>query len=125
MATLNSMQSGLMAHRRWEDILSMILGAAILISPMFIEPAASPMVMTVTALAGVAIVILSGLEQLSPRRWEEIAELVLGVWVMVAPVMLNYGGALRTWHFVLGACVAALALLELWQDRNRDFARES
>ena len=125
MATLNSMQSGLMAHRRWEDILSMILGAAILISPMFIEPAASPMVMTVTALAGVAIVILSGLEQLSPRRWEEIAELVLGVWVMVAPVVLNYGGALRTWHFVLGACVAALALLELWQDRNRDFARES
>ena len=125
MATLNSMQSGLMAHRRWEDILSMILGAAILISPMFIEPAASPMVMTVTALAGVAIVILAGLEQLSPRRWEEIAELVLGVWVMVAPVVLNYGGALRTWHFVLGSCVAAQALMELWQDRNRDFARES
>ena len=125
MATLNDMQSGLMAHRRWEDILSMILGAAILISPMFMEPAASPTVMTVTALAGAAIVVLAGLEQLSLRRWEEIMELALGVWVMIAPVALNYGGMLRTWHFVLGACVAALALLELWQDRNRDFARES
>lgn len=125
MATLNSMQSGLMAHRRWEDILSMILGAAILISPMFMEPAASPTVMTVTALAGAAIVVLAGVEQLALRRWEEIMELALGVWVMVAPVALNYGGMLRTWHFVLGACVAALALLELWQDRNRDFERES
>lgn len=125
MATLNKMPSGLMAHRRWEDILSMILGAAILISPMFITPAASPLVMTVTALAGAAIIVLAGLEQLSLRRWEEILELALGVWVMIAPVALNYGGTLRTWHFVLGACVAALAILELWQDRDRDFARES
>jgi hypothetical protein len=119
------MQSGLMAHRRWEDILSMILGAAILISPMFIGPAPSPTVMTVTALAGAAIVVLAGVEQLALRRWEEITELALGVWVMIAPVALNYGGVLRTWHFVLGACVAALALLELWQDRNRDFESEN
>lgn len=122
MATLNDMQSGLMAHRRWEDILSMILGAAILISPMFIDPPASSTVMAATALAGAAIVVLAGVEQLALRRWEEIVELALGVWVMVAPVALGYGGMLRIWHIVLGACVAALALLELWQDRDRDFA---
>jgi hypothetical protein len=122
MATLNKMPSGLMAHRRWEDILSMILGAAIIISPMFVTPPVSPMVMTVTALAGAAIVVLAGLEQLWPRRWEEILGLALGVWVMVAPVALNYSGTLRTWHFVLGACVTLLAILELWQDRDRDFS---
>jgi hypothetical protein len=120
MATLR-MPSGLMAHRRWEDIVSMILGAAILISPMFIANTATPTIVAFTALAGAAIVVLAALEQLSLHRWEEILELGCGVWVMVAPFALNYGGMLRNWHIVLGACVAALAILELWQDRDRQF----
>ncbi len=121
MATLMKMPSGLMAHRRWEDILSMILGAAILISPMFVENALAPAVVAATALVGAAIVLLAALEQLSLRRWEEILELACGVWVMVAPFALNYGGMLRSWHIVLGACVALLAVLEIWQDRDRQF----
>ena len=121
MATLMKMPSGLMAHRRWEDILSMILGAAILISPMFVENALTPAVVAATALVGAAIVLLAALEQLSLRRWEEILELACGVWVMVAPFALNYGGMLRNWHIVLGACVALLAVLEIWQDRDRQF----
>ena len=40
---------------------------------------------------------------------------------MVAPFALNYGGMLRNWHIVLGACVALLAVLEIWQDRDRQF----
>jgi hypothetical protein len=120
MATLR-MPSGLMAHRRWEDIVSMILGAAILISPMLFANTATPTIVAVTAIAGAAIVVLAALEQLSLHRWEEILELACGVWVMVAPFVLNYGGMLRNWHIVLGACVAALAILELWQDRDRQF----
>jgi hypothetical protein len=121
MATLNRMPSGLMAHRRWEDIVSMILGAAILVSPMFIPNTVTPTIVAATALAGAAIVVLAALEQLSLHRWEEILELACGVWVMAAPFALNYGGMLRNWHIVLGACVAALAILELWQDRDRQF----
>jgi uncharacterized membrane protein HdeD (DUF308 family) len=121
MAMIMRMPSGLMAHRRWEDIVSMILGAAILISPMFIENAVTPTVVAATALIGGAIVVLAAIEQLSLRRWEEILELACGVWVMVAPFALNYGGMLRSWHIALGACVAGLATLELWQDRDRRF----
>ncbi|MET0941414.1 MAG: hypothetical protein ABWY13_08625 [Mesorhizobium sp.] len=121
MATLMKMPSGLVAHRRWEDIVSMILGAAILVSPMFIEAGLTPTIVAATALAGAAIIVLAALEQLSLRRWEEILELACGVWVMVAPFALNYGGMLRSWHIALGAAVALLAILELWQDRDRHF----
>ena len=96
MATLMKMPSGLVAHRRWEDIVSMILGAAILVSPMFIEAGLTPTIVAATALAGAAIIVLAALEQLSLRRWEEILELACGVWVMVAPFALNYGGMLRS-----------------------------
>jgi hypothetical protein len=40
------------------------------------------------------------------------------LWLIVSPFTLGYAeaGALRYWHFVLGAVVALLAALELWQD---------
>jgi hypothetical protein len=110
---------GLIEHRRWEDILAMILGAAILVSPMFVETAANTTVVAATVMVGAAIVVLAALEQLFLRRWEEFLALVCGVWVMASPFVLEYAGTLRTWHIGLGAAVVALAILELWQDRNR------
>ena len=99
--------------------MSMILGAAILVSPMFGETAVNATVVATTAIVGAAIVVLAGLEQVFLRRWEEFLALLCGVWVMISPFVLEYGGALRAWHIGLGAAVAALAILELWQDRNR------
>jgi hypothetical protein len=114
--------SGFMEHRRWEDILAMILGAAILISPMFTQEAGNTVMVASTAIVGALIIILAGLEQLNLRRWEEILMLLAGLWVVVSPFVLQYGGPLRVWHVVLGAVVALLAILELWQDRRREMA---
>ena len=120
MATVNRMgYMVLNQHRRWEDVVLMILGAAILVSPMFGDNTGNTTMVVTTAIAGAGIAILAGLEQLFPRRWEEFLALLCGVWVMISPFVLEYGGALRAWHIGLGAAVAALAILELWQDRNR------
>jgi hypothetical protein len=111
-----------MEHRRWEDILSMILGLIIMVSPLFRffgDTGGNRTVTGITALVGAAIIVLSALEQLSLRRWEEFLVFICGVWMVIQPFVLNYGGTLRTWHVVLGAVVALLALLEIWQDRNR------
>lgn len=113
---------GLMEHRRWEDILSMVLGLVIMVSPMFRffgDAGGNRTVIGITALVGAAIIVLSGLEQLSLRRWEEFLVFIAGIWMVISPFVLNYAGTLRTWHIVLGAAVALLALLEIWQDRNR------
>lgn len=119
MATLNRTGWGLIEHRRWEDIVTMILGAAILVSPMFGEPTGNTTMIATTAIVGAAVVILGGLEQIFLRRWEEFLMLLCGVWMMSSPFVLEYAGTLRNWHIALGAAVAALAILQLWQDRNR------
>ena len=98
----------------------MFLGAAIMVSPMFIDNAGNTTMVAVTALVGAAIVIIAGLEQLALHRWEEFLALLGGVWVMASPFVLNYAGTLRIWHIALGAAVVLLAVLQLWQDRNRN-----
>lgn len=121
MATLEKMApAGLMQHRRWEDIASMILGVAIIASPMLLGNAGMPKMVAVTALVGAAVVVLAGLEQVFLRRWEEFLSLLCGAWMIISPFFFQYGGALRSWHIGLGIAVAALAVLELWQDRNRN-----
>lgn len=125
MATINrSGPLGLTDHRRWEDIVSMILGFVIMVSPMFHffgDAGGNRTIIGITALVGAAIIVLSALEQLSLRRWEEFLVFICGIWMMISPYVLNYGGTLRTWHIALGAAVALLSLLEIWQDRNRTF----
>ena len=112
----------LVEHMRWQDIVVMILGAAILVSPMFGDTTSNTMMVVTIALAGAAILILGGVEQLFLRRWEEFLAFLCGAWVMLAPFVLEYGGPLRMWHIGLGAAVVVLAVLELWQDNDRNLA---
>ncbi|BCH24712.1 hypothetical protein MesoLjLb_44970 [Mesorhizobium sp. L-8-3] len=100
----------------------MALGLVIMVSPLFSffgDTGGNTTVTGLTALVGAAIIVLSGLEQLWLRRWEEILLFIAGIWMVIQPFVLNYGGTLRIWHIVLGGVVALLALLEIWQDRNR------
>lgn len=120
MATRIMGSLSLVEHRRWQDIVVMILGAAILVSPMFGDTTSNTLMMVTIALAGAAILILGGVEQLFLRRWEEFLAFLCGVWVMLAPYVLEYGAPLRMWHVGLGAAVAVLALLELWQDNDKN-----
>jgi hypothetical protein len=80
---------------------------------------ASTAIIISAGLAGIVITMLALLELMSLERWEEVLEFVAGAWVVVSPLVLGYGGVLGLSHFVLGAAVIMLALLELWQDRNR------
>jgi len=106
-------------HRGWEDFVSAGLGVLIVLSPIVAGPNVDTMVALSAGLAGVLVAMLALLELMSLQRWEEILELICGAWVVVSPLVLNYGGDLRIGHFVLGAGVIVLALLELWQDRRR------
>ena len=120
--TTSARRGWLTEHRGWEDICSAILGVLILFSPILVGGDPNVAIAISTGLAGVLITMLALLELMSLRRWEEVMELACGAWVVVSPLVLQYGGTLRVWHFVLGGAVVALALLELWQDRNRRLA---
>ncbi len=106
-------------HRSWEDYLSAAIGVLIVLSPAMAGAEVGTTVTISIGFVGVMITMLALLEVMAIQRWEEVLELICGAWVIVSPIVLNYGGTLRVLHFVLGGIVVALALLEIWQDRNR------
>ncbi|MPZ09790.1 MAG: hypothetical protein GEU89_06210 [Kiloniellaceae bacterium] len=119
MSLVIERKSWLAEHRGWEDVVSACLGVLIILSPVVADIAPGVAVIISAGLAGTLITMLALLELMSLERWEELLELACGLWVVVSPLVLGYDGTLRLAHFVLGGAVAVLALLELWQDRNR------
>jgi hypothetical protein len=109
------------AHRTWEDWLGMVLGLLIAVSPMLAGDEVSRAAVWNTVLVGVLVFFIAELEYAVLQRWEEICQLVLGLWLIASPYVLGYSAAgnLRFWHSTLGGLVILLAALELWQDRNR------
>ncbi|NJM35294.1 MAG: hypothetical protein HC850_11940 [Rhodomicrobium sp.] len=94
------------------------LGILIGFTPWLAGEAGDNAVLMNTILIGVLVLSLSGFELVQLRRWEEIAEIACGVWLIALPYIYGYSGAgaLRYWHFALGGIVVLLAVIELWQD---------
>jgi hypothetical protein len=107
----------LQTHRTWEDWVGIALSIAIILSPWMARQSSDPGVVMVSTLLGLMLLTLSQYELVKAHRSVELIELACGVVVMALPMLLGYAGAgqLRFWHFALGALVAALAVLELWQ----------
>ena len=112
-------------HRTWEDWLGMLLGVLIVLSPWFptqtthemLEAQRSFIVLN-TFTVGLLVFGLAQLEYVALQRWEEVAEILLGLWLIISPYLFSYSGEgmLRFWHTGLGGIVVLLATLQLWQD---------
>ena len=105
-------------HYLWEDCVSMGLGALIVLTAWMFSDVGSQTVATNAAIVGILVLALGASEFLDLRRWEEGLETVCGLWLVASPFIFGYAdaGTLRYWHFVLGAAVVLLAVLELMQD---------
>ncbi len=108
----------LKTHRTWEDYAGMGLGVIVLFSPWLTDQTSHSLAVTNATLAGILLFILAGLEIMRLYRWHEIVTLLVGAWLFVSPYILGYVALtpLATWHVGLGAIIAFLALLEIWQD---------
>ena len=81
-----------------------------------------------TLTIGILIFGLAQLEYVALQRWEEVAAILAGLWLIASPYMFGYSGEglLRFWHSSLGGLVVLLAALQLWQDwdlSEQDLAR--
>jgi SPW repeat-containing protein len=112
-------------HRTWEDWLGMLLGVLIVLSPWFpmqtdnaIVDAERSFIILNTFTVGILVFGLAQLEYVALQRWEEVAEIALGLWLIASPYIFGYSGdgLLRFWHSSLGGLVVLLAALQLWQD---------
>ena len=70
---------------------------------------------------GIVVLAVTLFEIMISGRWEEFIQFVLGLWLAVSIFVLDYGaaGQLRILHFVLGALLAAIAVVEFWQDMTK------
>ncbi|SFU75780.1 MULTISPECIES: SPW repeat protein [Bradyrhizobium] len=110
-------------HRTWEDWCGMVLGALIVVSPWFPiqeQPAiaADSMVILNAVAVGLVVFGISQLEYVALQRWQEVATILVGLWLIASPYFLGYSGEgfLRIYHTSLGAVTVLLGMLLLWQD---------
>jgi len=112
-------------HRTWEDWLGMLLGVLIVLSPWFpmqadheLIDAERSFIILNAFTVGILVFGLAQLEYVALQRWEDVAEIVLGVWLIASPYIFDYSGdgLLRFWHSSLGGLVVLLATLQLLQD---------
>jgi hypothetical protein len=112
-------------HRTWEDWCGMLLGLLIVLSPWFPTQSGHELVtgdrsnvLLNTITVGILVFGLAQLEYIALQRWEQVAEIMLGLWLIASPYIFGYhaDGLLRFWHSSLGGIVVLLAALQLWQD---------
>ena len=122
-------------HHTWEDWLGMLLGVLIVLSPWFpmqaghdVADTERSFIVLNTFTVGLLVFGLAQLEYVALQRWEEVAAIFLGLWLIISPYVFAYSGdgVLRFWHSSLGGIVVLLAALQLWQDwdlSDQDLAR--
>lgn len=110
-----------MSSRRWQDWVILIAGVWLFFSPFWM---ASYDVAGAAALnsvgVGVLLVAASCIALARPRPWEEWVNLVLGVWLVVAPFALGFedAGPATLNHVVIGVIVAGDAMFALARSRG-------
>jgi hypothetical protein len=107
-------------HREWQDWISVVLGVLLLVSPFMVEERVATDVTLNAVLLGLVVTVLSQFEIFGPAIWEEVVNAACGIWLFLSPFVFGYAaaGALRVWHLVLGALIALLAAIEIWQGRR-------
>jgi len=112
-------------HRTWEDWCGMLLGVLIALTPWFptqegheVAETGRSVVILNTVMVGIMVFGLAQLEYVSLQRWEQVAGVLAGLWLILSPYVLGYhaDGLMRFYHSTFGAMVVALSTLQLWQD---------
>jgi hypothetical protein len=105
--------------RRWRqesvlDLYNLVLAAILFVSPWFF-PQANGTARVDLWLSSGAIVALSLAAILAFSSWEEWANLVLSLWLIVSPYLLGFAHT-RAMHYSIGIglAIAFFTLLELW-----------
>jgi hypothetical protein len=111
-----------MRGQRWQDWVNLVLGAWLFFSPFFgIGGPEGPAAWN-SYIFGLAISILAALTLAQPQKWEEGVNLVIGLWLIVAPFALGFAndpGA--TWnHVIVGLLTGGDALWALLQPPLRE-----
>jgi hypothetical protein len=106
--------------KHWQDPVNALLGLWLVISPWALAYVGDNIATRNAVIVGVLLIAAAAGAMLVPRAWEEWTEVVLGLWLVVAPMVLGFSGN-QTAQLVAvatGVVVAALALWTVLSDRD-------
>jgi len=109
-----------MSIKHWQDPLNLILGLWMLVSPWVLNHQAETNPTWNAAILGILIAAVALFTLFRVMAWEEWANVVFGVWLVISPWILGFSGlGAAMWNAVIvGAVVAVLALWALGTDKD-------
>lgn len=102
-----------MERQRWQDWLMLLFGAWLFVSPFVLSSTSYTDVAAWDSyILGIAVAIFAVAALADRRVWEEWINLVLGIWLIIAPFLLGFHmeTAATANHVVLGILIAGDAI---------------
>jgi hypothetical protein len=105
--------------RKWQresvlDLYNLLLAAVLFVSPWLFKLTNAPGKLDLWATSAV-ICVISLAAVIAYRDWEEWANFLLGLWLIISPWLLGFAHT-RAMHFSIGIgiAIAFLAAIDLW-----------
>ncbi|TVR11672.1 MAG: hypothetical protein EA385_00910 [Salinarimonadaceae bacterium] len=103
------------------DVVNIIAGIALVLSPWFLAYATAATPAWHAWIAGAVIALVAAVALFGFQTYKDWAYLAVGLWTVAAPWVIGFAGvAAAMWaHLILGAVVAVMAAASLWLSGNR------
>jgi SPW repeat len=110
--------------RQWEDWCNWLLGIWLCISPWALRFDLETTATRTAVISGILIILAEVVSLSIFRVWEEWITVILGVWLVLCPWILNISSSVARVNLtVVGVLVMALAFYEVWDARGRSDGR--
>ncbi|MDI7861984.1 SPW repeat protein [Rhizobiaceae bacterium n13] len=109
-----------MEGKKSQDLVNLFLAVCLFLSPWVVGFSLEAMPAWNAWIVGIVLGALAIATLSVFAEWEEWVNLVLGLWLIVAPWMLGFTASMSAmWtHIVLGVLVAALSAWAVWDYRH-------
>ena len=109
-----------MKPRRWQDTVNLLIGVWLFISPWVAGFAPSDAAAAWNAwILGVAILVFSAIAVSMPQAWEEVINILLGIWMVISSWVIGVANrAAETNAVIVGLLVILFAAWAMAMSRE-------
>jgi hypothetical protein len=109
---------------RWQDWANLIFGVWILISPAVLVMDTGGVAAWNAYVLGIAVGVIAIVALIQPAGWEEVINLLLGLWLLASPWILGFSpvSAAVTNQVIFGLLIVVGALWALGESSERHVA---
>ena len=119
------MTNSVMEGKKAQDWINLVLAVVLFVSPWIMGFAAETAPAWNAWIAAIVLGVLAVATLAVFAQWEEWANLVVGLWLIVSPLLLGFAAnANAMWtHVVLGALVVVVSAWAVWDERQHPHPR--